>query len=152
MRIIGLDYGSRTVGVAVSDPLGITAQALETIWREKENKLRRTLARINEISREYEAEKIVLGFPVHMNGDVGERAGKTLEFQAMVAKRTGLEVILWDERLTTAAADEILDEMQIRGHRERKAVIDQIAAGIILQEYLDHRESKTDDNERKNTF
>ena len=98
MRILGLDYGSKTVGVAVSDPLGLTAQKVETIWRKQENKLRQTLARIEELIAEYEVEKIVLGFPKNMNNTVGERAEKALEFGEMLKKRTGLEVIMWDER------------------------------------------------------
>ena len=105
MRLMGLDYGSKTVGVAVSDPLGLTAQGVETVWRKQENKLRQTLARIEELIREYEVEKIVLGFPKHMNNDVGERAEKSLEFKAMLERRTGLEVVMWDERLTTVAAE-----------------------------------------------
>ena len=104
MRILGLDYGSKTVGVAVSDPLGLTAQRLETIWRKQENKLRRTFARVEELVKEYEVEKIVLGYPKNMNNTVGERAEKALEFGEMLKKRTGLEVIMWDERLTTVSA------------------------------------------------
>ena len=78
MRIMGLDYGSKTVGVAVSDALGLTAQGIEIVRRKSENKLRQTLARIEEIAKEYGVEKIVLGFPKHMNNDIGERAGKNL--------------------------------------------------------------------------
>lgn len=114
MRILGLDYGSKTVGVAVSDPLGLTAQKVETIWRKQENKLRRTLARIEELIAEYEVEKIVLGFPKNMNNTVGERAEKALEFGEMLKKRTGLEVIMWDERLTTVEADRTLIEAGVR--------------------------------------
>lgn len=138
MRILGLDYGSVTVGVAVSDPLGLTAQAVETIVRHRESKLRQTLARIGEICREYQVEKIVVGLPLNMNDEPGERAEKATEFGELVHRRTGLPVIMWDERLTTVAADEILDEMNVRGRHNRKAVIDQIAAGIILQEWLDN--------------
>ena len=90
MRIIGLDYGTKTVGVAISDALGFTAQGIETIQRKEENKLRRTLARIEELISEYEVEKIVLGFPKHMNNDIGERAEKALEFRDMLTRRTGL--------------------------------------------------------------
>ena len=104
MRIMGLDYGTKTVGVAVSDPLGITAQAVETIVRKSENKLRQTLARIEALAKEYEVEKFVLGLPKHMNNDIGERAEKALEFGEMLRRRTGLEVVMWDERLTTASA------------------------------------------------
>ena len=138
MRILGLDYGSGTVGVAISDPLGLTAQALETIVRQRESKLRQTLARIDEICKEYQVEKIVVGLPLNMNDEPGERARKAEEFGSLVHKRTGLPVIMWDERLTTVAADEILDEMNIHGRHNRKAVIDQIAAGFILQEWLDN--------------
>ena len=101
MRIMGLDYGTKTVGVAVSDPLGITAQAVETIERKAENKLRQTLARIETLAKEYEVEKFVLGLPKHMNNDIGERAEKSMEFGEMLRRRTGIEVIMWDERLTT---------------------------------------------------
>ncbi len=136
MRILGLDYGSKTVGVAVSDPLGLTAQKVETIWRKQENKLRRTLARIEELIAEYEVEKIVLGFPKNMNNTVGERAEKILEFGEMLKKRTGLEVIMWDERLTTVEADRTLIEAGVR-RENRKQYLDGIAAVFILQGYLD---------------
>ena len=136
MRILGLDYGSKTVGVAVSDPLGLTAQKVETIWRKQENKLRRTLARIEELIAEYEVEKIVLGFPKNMNNTVGERAEKALEFGEMLKKRTGLEVIMWDERLTTVEADRTLIEAGVR-RENRKQYLDGIATVFILQGYLD---------------
>ena len=136
MRILGLDYGSKTVGVAVSDPLGLTAQKVETIWRKQENKLRRTLARIEELIAEYEVEKIVLGFPKNMNNTVGERAEKALEFGEMLKKRTGLEVIMRDERLTTVEADRTLIEAGVR-RENRKQYLDGIAAVFILQGYLD---------------
>ena len=114
MRIMGLDYGSKTVGVAISDALLLTAQGIETIERKEENKLRRTLARIETLVKEYEVEKIVLGLPLNMNDTVGERAEKTLEFKSMLERRTGLEVILWDERLTTVEAEQILIESTVR--------------------------------------
>lgn len=136
MRIMGLDYGSKTVGVAVSDPLGLTAQGIETIQRKEENKLRRTCARIEELIREYGVEKIVLGFPKHMNNDIGERAQKSLEFRDILTRRTGLEVIMWDERLTTAEAERTLIESSVR-RENRKKYIDKIAAVFILQGYLD---------------
>ncbi len=136
MRIMGLDYGTKTVGVAISDALCLTAQGIETIERKEENKLRRTCARIEELIREYEVEKIVLGFPKHMNNDVGERAEKSLEFKAMLERRTGLEVIMWDERLTTVAAERTLIESNVR-RENRKKYIDKIAAVFILQGYLD---------------
>ena len=148
MRIIGLDYGEKTVGVAVSDALGWTAQPVETITRKEENKLRRTLARIPELAEAYEAEAIVLGLPKMMNNSMGDRAEKTLEFQKQVEKRTGLPVILWDERLTTRSADLVLQESGVR-RENRKACIDQIAAIFILQGYLDHlaMEQKAQDQE-----
>ena len=133
---MGLDYGSKTVGVAVSDPLGLTAQGIETIWRKDENKLRKTCARIEELIREYEVGSIVLGLPRHMNSDVGDRAEKSLEFGEMLRRRTGLEVIMWDERLTTIAAERMLMESGVR-RENRKAVIDKVAAALILQGYLD---------------
>ena len=95
MRVMGLDYGSKTVGVAISDPLGITAQGIETIERKAENKLRKTLARIEELVKEYEVEKIVLGFPKNMNNTIGERAEKSLELKAMLERRIGIPVIMW---------------------------------------------------------
>lgn len=138
MRTMGLDYGSKTVGVAISDPLGITAQALETIWRKEENKLRKTCARIEELIREYQVERIVLGLPKHMNNDLGERAEKALAFGEMLKRRTGLEVVMWDERLTTVEAERTLIENKVR-RENRKQYIDQIAAVFILQGYLDSR-------------
>lgn len=136
MRVMGLDYGSKTVGVAVSDPLLITAQSLEIIRRKSPNKLRQTLARIQELAIQYEVEKIILGYPKNMNSSEGERCEKTKEFQRLVEQRTNLPVILWDERLTTVAADKIMIESGV--HREdRKTYVDKIAAGLILQGYLD---------------
>ncbi|HIX98773.1 Holliday junction resolvase RuvX [Lachnoclostridium sp. An118] len=138
MRVMGLDYGSKTVGVAVSDPLGLTAQGIETIWRKDENKLRKTCARIEELIREYEVGSIVLGLPRHMNSDVGDRAEKSLEFGEMLRRRTGLEVIMWDERLTTVEAERTLIESNVR-REDRKKYIDKIAAVFILQGYLDSK-------------
>lgn len=136
MRIIGLDYGSKTVGVAISDPLGLTAQGIETIHRKTENKLRQTLARIEALIAEYEVETIVLGFPKHMNNDIGDRAEKSLEFKEMLERRTGLEVVMWDERLTTVEAERTLIESNVR-RENRKQYIDTVAAIFILQGYLD---------------
>ena len=133
---MGLDYGTKTVGVAVSDPLGLTAQAIETIVRKEENKLRKTCARIEELIVQYDVEKIILGFPKHMNNDIGECAEKSLEFRDMLHRRTGLEVVMWDERLTTVEAERTLIESNIR-RENRKKHIDQIAAVFILQGYLD---------------
>ncbi len=138
MRIMGLDYGSRTVGVAISDELLITAQAKEIIRRKEENKLRKTLARIEELIQEYGVEKIVLGLPVHMDGSDSERSQLCLEFKEKIERRTGIPVEMLDERLTTVEADEIMDEVGVRG-RERKEYVDMIAAQIILQDYLDNK-------------
>ena len=138
-RIMGLDFGSKTVGVAVSDGLGLTAQGVEIIRRTSENKLRQTLARIESLIGEYEVGKIVLGFPKNMNNTIGERAEKTLAFKEMLERRTGLPIVMWDERLTTVAADRVLIEAGVR-RENRKGYVDEIAAVFILQGYLDSRE------------
>ena len=131
-----MDYGSKTVGVAVSDLLGMTAQPVETITRKDENKLRKTCARIEELIQEYGVTKIVLGLPKHMNDDIGDRAEKSIAFGEMLKRRTGLEVIMWDERLTTVEAEQTLIECNVR-REDRKKYIDQIAAVFILQGYMD---------------
>lgn len=136
MRIMGLDYGSKTVGVAMSDELLITAQVLETITRKEENKLRRTLARIEELAKEYQVERIILGYPKNMNNTLGERIEKTMEFKEALERRTELPVILWDERLTTVEAERSLMESNVR-RENRKQYVDRIAAAFILQGYLD---------------
>lgn len=148
MRILGLDFGSKTVGVAVSDELLLTAQGLETIERKEENKLRKTCARIEELAKQYGAEKIVLGFPKNMNNTEGERAEKTKEFKEMLERRTGLLVVLWDERLTSVAAEQILMESGVR-RENRKAVIDKVAACLILQGYLDRLNQEEQGNEQE---
>lgn len=136
MRILGLDYGTKTVGVAISDPLGLTAQGMEIIRREEENKLRRTLARIEAIIEEYGVTDIVLGLPKNMNNTQGVRVENTMEFKEKLERRTGLPVIMWDERLTTVAADRTMMEAGIR-RENRKEYVDKIAAAFILQGYLD---------------
>lgn len=141
MRIMGLDFGSKTVGVAISDPLLITAQGIEIIRRKEENKLRQTLARIEELIVEYEVTEIVLGFPKNMNDTLGERAKLSLEFKDKLERRTGLYVVMWDERLTTVAADRAMMEAGIRREHRREHV-DKIAAIFILQGYLDYRAGK----------
>ncbi len=141
MRIMGLDYGSRTVGVAISDELLLTAQGKEIIRRKEENKLRRTMARIEELIQEYNVEKMVLGLPLNMDQTPSERSELCLEFKDKLERRTGIPVVMWDERLTTVEADEIMDEAGIRG-RERKEYVDMIAAQIILQDYLDNSKEK----------
>ena len=139
IRIMGLDFGSNTVGVAVSDPLGINAQGIEIVRRTSENKLRKTLARIEELVAEYEVTEIVLGFPKNMNNTIGERAEKSLAFKEMLERRTGLPVVMWDERLTTVAANRTLIEGGVR-RENRKDYVDMLAAVYILQGYLDSRE------------
>ncbi len=136
MRIMGLDYGSKTVGVAVSDPLKVTAQGVETIQRKSEGKLRQTLARIQSLAEEYQVGEIVLGFPKNMDNTEGERCEKTLEFKELLEKRCGMPIILWDERLTTVAAERSLMEGGVR-RENRKKHLDRIAAVLILQGYLD---------------
>ncbi len=141
MRVMGLDFGSKTVGVAISDELLITAQGKEIIRRKEENKLRRTLARIEELIVENDVEKIVLGLPKNMNATEGARAELTLEFKEKLERRTGLPVVLWDERLTTVAADKAMIEAGIR-RENRKDYVDMIAAVFILQGYLDYSRIK----------
>lgn len=136
MRVLGLDYGTKTVGVAVSDALMITAQPVETITRKSANKLRQTLARIEAIIEEYEVEKIVLGYPKNMNNTIGERAEACEAFKEDLERRAGLPVILWDERMTTVESERVLMAGGVR-RENRKAVIDQMAAVLILQGYLD---------------
>lgn len=148
MRIMGLDLGSKTVGVAVSDPLLITAQGLEIIRRKEENKLRQTLARIEELIQEYEVTQIVLGLPKNMNDTMGERAGLSLEFKDKLERRTGLPVMMWDERLTTVAADKAMMEAGIR-KEHRKEYVDKIAAVLILQGYLDYRTNSGGEGEKE---
>ncbi len=138
MRIMGLDYGAKTVGVAISDQLLITAQGIEIIRRKEENKLRQTLARIEELIEEYQVEEIVLGLPKNMNDTLGPRVEATLVFKEKLERRTGLPVHTWDERLTTVAADKAMIEAGIR-RENRKEYVDKIAAVLILQGFLDCR-------------
>lgn len=146
MRKMGLDYGSKTVGVAMTDALGITVMPLETITRKEENKLRRTLARITELVGEYEVDEIVLGRPVLMDGSDGERVKQTGIFKELLEKRVEVPVVFMDERLTTVEADEALREMEIP-RSERKKYIDQIAAALVLRSYLNQTEY---DKEKEN--
>ena len=140
-RILGLDYGAKTVGAAATDALGLTVQPIETITREEEKRLRRTLARIAVLCSEMDIAEIVVGLPLNMDDTEGERAEKAREFGEKVAKRTGLPVHFEDERLTTQAADEILEET---GHarKDRKKVIDQLAAVLILESWLARKEKE----------
>ncbi|WNV59126.1 Holliday junction resolvase RuvX [Oscillospiraceae bacterium NTUH-002-81] len=141
MRIMGLDYGSKTVGVAISDALGLTAQGIEIIRRTQENKLRQTLARIEALVKEYEVTAIVLGFPKNMNNTIGDRAEKSLAFKEMLERRTGLNVFMWDERLTTVEANRTLIEGGVR-RENRGKYVDKLAAIFILQGFLDSKEGK----------
>lgn len=140
MRIMGLDFGSKTVGVAITDPLGYTAQGLEIIRRESPNKLRKTLARIERLIEEYDVEKIILGLPVMLDGSAGERVEKTKEFATMLGRRSGKEIIFQDERLTTVEAYEIMDEVGIK-KEDRYKYVDQIAATIILEDWMKSQEN-----------
>ena len=126
MRIMGLDYGAKTVGVAISDEMLLTAQPIETIRRERPAKLRQTLARIESLMKDYDIDKVVIGLPKKLNNEFGE----------MVERRSGLEVIYQDERLTTVQADNVLAEGGVR-KENRKQYIDKMAASLILQSYLD---------------
>ncbi len=138
MRILGLDFGSKTVGVAISDPTEFIATGVTIIRRDREDKLRKTYAAIEEICEENGVEKIVLGCPFNMDGSEGERVRKTREFKENLERRTGLEVVLMDERLSTVEADELMNEAHIAG-KERKSLVDKIAATYILQWYLDEQ-------------
>ena len=137
MRIMGLDYGSVTVGVAISDELLFTAQGIEVIRRKQENKLRQTYQRIEALIQEYSVEQIVVGYPKHMDNSIGERAKKSEEFAEDLKRRTGLPVVLWDERLTTVAAHRVLDQGAV-GLKQKMQVVDKVAAVLILQGYLDY--------------
>ena len=144
---MGLDYGSKTVGVAVSDPLWIIASGIEIIRRKSENKLRQTYARIEELVKEYDISLIVLGLPKHMNDDIGDRALLSMQFRDDLIRRTGLDVVMYDERMTTIQADRVMDELGIKG-AQRKEYVDQIAAEFILQSYLDSLKLKTETGNR----
>lgn len=134
MRILGIDYGDSRIGIAVSDPMGWTAQGVETVeWREN---MEKPVERIMKIADAYKSEKIVVGFPRNMNGTIGPRGEKTQEFIDLLSQRTGIEIIKWDERLSTVSANRTMHEMGIRTSK-KKAVVDQIAAVFILQGYLD---------------
>lgn len=140
-RYLGLDYGSKTVGVAISDPLLMTAQGVEIIKRDRESKLRKTLARIDELIAEYNVSEIVLGLPLNMDDSEGDRALKTREFGEKLNKRTGLKVNYFDERLSSFEAHEILDECDIKSYKH-KEFVDEVAAMVILQGFLDELNKK----------
>ncbi|MEE1108786.1 MAG: Holliday junction resolvase RuvX [Lachnospiraceae bacterium] len=135
MRILGLDFGAKTVGVAVSDDLGLTASGVEIIRRTKETHLRGTFRRIEELLEYYDAEACVLGLPLNMDGTQGDRALKTLEFREELLRRFKIPVFLCDERLTTVDAEELMAESGIP-RREFKTHVDKVAAMLILTDFL----------------
>lgn len=135
MRILGLDYGSKTVGVAMTDALGMTVQPYKTIQRDRESKLRQTLSEIAEIVEQYQIKKIVMGLPLNMDDTEGDRAAKTRDFAEKLKLRVAVPIEFTDERLTTMEAEEILDQSGIP-RSEQKKVIDQVAAQLILEQYM----------------
>ena len=137
IRVLGLDLGSKTIGVAVSDPLGIVARGVETI-RFNEDDYEEALTKLLPLIKEYSVDKIVLGLPKHMNNDIGIRGEISIEFKKMIEEETGIEEILIDERLSTVAAERILISGNV-SRKKRKLVIDQMAAVNILQGYLDRK-------------
>lgn len=139
LRIMGLDVGDATIGIAVSDELGLIAQAISTIRRKT---TKEDLQSLGNVIDEKNIIKVVIGFPKNMNNTIGERGNKTLEFAEILKEAfPNLEIILWDERLTTVAAEKALLEANI-SRRSRKKVIDKIAAVLILQNYLDAQKNK----------
>ena len=138
MRIMALDFGSKTCGVAVTDALGITAQGVEIIKRKSPNKLRQTLARIEELVNKYNVEKIVLGLPLNIDGSSGDRVEKTKEFSEKLSNRVNIPIEFEDERLTTVEAYEIMDELNIK-KEDRDEYVDMIAAVVILEQYMNNQ-------------
>lgn len=137
MRAMGLDVGTKTVGVAVSDALGWTAQGIETIKINEENG-EFGLARVGELVKEYRVTEFVVGFPKNMNNTVGPRGEASIAYKEKLEEEFSLPVTLWDERLTTMAAERVLIEADVR-RKNRKKVIDKMAAVMILQGYLDRK-------------
>lgn len=138
MRVLGLDFGEKTIGIAISDPFGWTAQGLEVINRKEENNLKKSISRIEEIIKQYGVEIIVLGYPKNMNNSLGERAEKTELFKKKLESKLNIPIILWDERLSTIGAERSLLEADL-SRKKRKKVIDKMAAVFILQGYLDRK-------------
>lgn len=132
-RIMGLDVGDKTIGVAISDLLGLTAQGLTTIRRESKVK---DYGALEEIMKEYDIKKVVVGLPKNMNGTIGPQGEKTINFAKKLKNKFDVEIIYQDERLSTKAAEQMLIEGNVRRNK-RKAVIDKVAATIILQTYLE---------------
>lgn len=142
-RYMGLDYGSKTVGIALSDEMKIIASPEETVFREREGKIRQTLRRITQLAAEKNVETIVVGDPVNMNGTRGERSEKSRAFAEQLRYRLSCEdmdipVVMWDERLTTVEADGILEESEVDPEK-RKTYIDKIAAALILDDWMKMR-------------
>jgi putative Holliday junction resolvase len=135
VRILGLDVGDKRIGVAVSDEMGWTAQPVKTIQRVSRAK---DLAAVAELVAEYQAQAVVLGLPRNMDGSLGPQAAKTQAFGRALAEAVAAEVLFWDERWSTKAAERTLLEADLSRAKRRK-VLDQVAAGFILQGYLDHR-------------
>lgn len=133
MKLLGLDYGDRRIGVAVSDIFGWTAQGIEVVQRREDDS---HLRRIAELSALHEIGEVVVGLPKNMNGTIGPRGELCIEFAESLRERLGLPVHLWDERLTTVSAERTLLEADV-SRKKRKQVVDKIAAGLILQNYLD---------------
>lgn len=140
-RIMGLDVGAATVGVAISDELHLTAQGIEVIRRKQENKLRQTYQRIEQLIQEYDVGLIVIGYPKMLNNDIGERALKSESFAEDIRRRTGLETVLWDERLTTVSAHRVLDMAEM-SWKKKAEVVDKVAAVVILQSYLEYKRNQ----------
>jgi putative Holliday junction resolvase len=138
-RLLGMDVGARRIGLAVSDPLGITAQGIKTL--ERKNK-KADFAQIEHILRHYGIREIVVGYPLKMSGEAGVQSEKMASFAEELRRRFSLPVHLWDERLTTAEAHRVLDETEM-GVRRRRQVIDQMAAVLILQSFLEARGTAT---------
>ncbi|MBM7706624.1 putative Holliday junction resolvase [Chryseomicrobium aureum] len=137
MRKMGLDVGTRTVGVAISDALGWTAQGIETIKIHEENE-EFGIERLAELIREYTVTEVVIGYPKNMNNTIGPRAEASERFAELIKETFNLPVVLWDERLTTMAADRMLIDADV-SRKKRKQVIDKMAAVMILQGYLDSK-------------
>ncbi|PJK17516.1 Holliday junction resolvase RuvX [Chryseomicrobium excrementi] len=137
MRKMGLDVGTRTVGVAISDALGWTAQGIETIKIHEENE-EFGMERLGELIREYTVTEVVIGYPKNMNNSIGPRAEASERFAQLVKDTFDVPVVLWDERLTTMAADRMLIDADV-SRKKRKQVIDKMAAVMILQGYLDSK-------------
>lgn len=133
MRVLGLDVGNNTIGVAISDPLGFTAQGIKTIRRKD---IHHDLEELRSLSAEYQVEKIIVGLPKNMNGTVGPQGEKVLEFIKTLEQSLGIPVQTWDERLSTVSAEKVLIQGDVR-RSKRKKVIDKMAAVFILQNYLD---------------